>query len=316
MSSLRKLLLPAALTLILAACGKDEAPPATTGAAPTTTAAPVAANAGPAETAATVAKALKAGDLNTLVKTMIPAEQYAKAKAEFEKNLAEKPITDEERKEFADNLAKISGPGAVDALMAQAEPMLEMMKPQLSGQIAAGLGFIQMSIPENKDLTEAQKAQALAMINGVQGWAMKTDFADAGKLRAALTDISEAVAATGVTSLDQIKAMKFEDALAKGSIMFVGVKKALNQYGLNIDEIADTMKVEVLSQTGDVAKVKTSFSFFGAPISAESEMVKVDGGWYGKDTLDSLNKVAAESSSDADEGEGEEGSEEAGTPAE
>jgi hypothetical protein len=295
MFSLRKLVLPAALTLVLAACGKDEAPPAATPAATTASTAPAA----PAAAAATTpvasvnatSAALKSGDLKAMAKAVLPPTYLAKAKAKFEENMAKEEITDEKRKEFADGLAKIAGPGAVDALMAQIEPQLEAMKPQMSAMITMGLGAAQMQIPENKDLTESQKAQALAVLNGVQGWAMQTDFADAGKLRAALTHVSEAVSATGITTLDQVHALKFEEALDKGSIVFVGLKKALNEYGLNLDEMADTMKSEVVSETGDVAKVKSTFSLFGTEIVSESELVKREGGWYGKDLIAKMDEA-------------------------
>lgn len=304
MFSLRKLVLPAALTLILAACGKDEAPPAAAAPATTASTAPAApavaatSAATPAASVASMSSAMKAGDLNAMAKAVLPPSYLAKAKAKFEENMAKEEITDEKRKEFADGLAKIAGPGAVDNLMKEIEPQLEAMKPQMSAMITMGLGAAQMQLnnPDNKDLTETQKAQALAVINGMQGWAMQTDFADAGKLRSALTHISEAVTATGITTLDQVHALKFEEALAKGSIVFVGLKKALGEYGLNLDEMADTMKVEVVSETGDVAKVKSSFKLFGQEISSESEMVKKEGGWYGKDMI---AKIDAEGGAEA-----------------
>lgn len=303
MFSLRKLVLPAALTLILAACGKDEAPPAAAAPATTASTAPAAPAAAasastPAASVSAMSSALKAGDLNAMAKSVLPPSYYAKAKAKFEENMSQEEITDEKRKEFADNVAKIAGPGAVDNLMKEIEPQLEAMKPQMSAMITMGLGAAQMQLnnPDNKDLTETQKAQALQVINGMQGWAMQTDFADAGKLRSALTHISEAVSATGITTLDQVHALKFEEALAKGSIVFVGLKKALGEYGLNLNEMADTMKVEVLSETGDLAKVKSSFKLFGTEISSESEMVKKEGGWYGKDMI---AKIDAEAGSEA-----------------
>lgn len=297
MFSLRKLVLPAALTLVLAACGKEEAPPAAGTAATTAStaaAAPAAAPAtSPAASVNATSAALKAGDLNAMAKAVLPPSYYEKAKAKFEEEMASKEIGDAERQQFAQTIAQISGPGAVDTLMAQIEPQLAAMTPQIKAGLTMGLGAVQMQLSsaENTELTDTQKQQAQAVLSAVQGWAMQTDFADAGKLRAALTHVSEAVTATGITTLDQVHALKFEEALAKGSIVFVGVKKALNEYGFNLDDIANTMKVEVLSETGDVAKVKSSFSLFGAPISSESEMVKVEGGWYGKDLITKMNEA-------------------------
>jgi PBP1b-binding outer membrane lipoprotein LpoB len=295
MSSMRKLLLPAALTLLLAACGKDEAPVAATTSAPAAaTIAPAAST--PAAAAQSMAKAFQANDVASLLQTAVPKSAYNQMKSKFETEMASKVITEEERKEFADNLAKLTGPTAIDDLMAQVEPQLVALKPQMSGYVAMGVAGMQMAInsPENTDLTDSQKAQAGAVLNGLQGWAMKTDFADASKARAALTDIANAVKATSVTSLDQIKAMKFEEALSKGSILLAGLKKALGNYGLDLDAIVASQKVVVLSESGDTAKIKTSMTVFDVPVESESELVKIDGNWYAKDSVDGFKKMMAE----------------------
>ena len=67
-----------------------------------------------------------------------------------------------------------------------------------------------------------------------------------------------------------------------------------------IDDVLATAKTEVVSQTGDSAKVKISYTMFEAPLSFESEMVKLDGRWYGKDSLESLKKDLAEPAVEAE----------------
>lgn len=294
MSSLRKLLLPAALTLVLAACGKKEEAAVATPAASTVASASIApAGTTPVAAANAAAKAFQANDVAALLQASVPKSAYNNMKSKFEENLAKQEVTDRERQEFAENLAKIAGPNAVDELMAQIEPQLAAMKPQMSGMIAMGLAGLQMSLasPDNTSLTDAQKAQAGAVLNGLQGWATTTDFADAGKVRAALTDISNAVKATGVTTLDQVRALKFEEALGKASILLAGFKKALNNYGLNLDTIVASQKVVVLSETADSAKIKSTITVFNVPVETESEMVKIDGNWYAKDGVESLSKM-------------------------
>ncbi|MCB1611331.1 MAG: hypothetical protein KDI60_06170, partial [Xanthomonadales bacterium] len=68
----------------------------------------------------------------------------------------------------------------------------------------------------------------------------------------------------------------------------------LAAYGFSLDAIADSVKTEVVSETGDVAKLKVSYALFDAPLSFESEMKKVDGKWYGKDMLEQIEKAKAE----------------------
>lgn len=296
MSSLRKLLLPAALSLVLVACGKDEAPaPAASTTAPAAATLAVSAST-PAAAMQSINKAFQANDVAALLQASVPKSAYNEMKSKFEAKMAENTISDSDRKEFADGLAKITGPTAVDDLMAQIEPQLAAMKPQMAGMVAMGVAGAQMALsnPENSTLTDSQKATASAVLNGLQGWAMKTDFTDAGKVRAALTDISNAVKATGVTSLDQIKAMKFEELLGKASVVLAGLKKALGHYDLNLDAIVASQKVEVLSESGDTAKVKTTMTVFDVPVESEAEMIKVDGNWYAKDSVEGIKKMLAE----------------------
>jgi len=289
--SFKKLALPAALAFLLSACGKDEAPPATTAApAPAAVAAPAKA-AGPAQQLQEMSKALKNNDLAAIVKGALPPDQYKQMKAEYDKSRAE-PVTEEQRKEFTDQLNKLTGPTAIDDLMAQIEPQLAEVKPQAQGMIMMGLGAAQSTLASEDDskLTAEQKATLTAMMPEVQKWAMSTDFFDAAKIRQSLTLVSDAVKKSGITSLDDMRKLEFEQMLVKASAVFGAVKQSLALYGLDLNAMADSVKVEVLTEQGDSARVKTSMSFFGAPISTESDLVKIDGRWYGKDAIEAFEK--------------------------
>ena len=52
----------------------------------------------------------------------------------------------------------------------------------------------------------------------------------------------------------------------------------------------DTVKTEVVSQTGDQAKLKVSYQMFDQPMSFETELVQIDGRWYGKQAIAELEK--------------------------
>ena len=60
-------------------------------------------------------------------------------------------------------------------------------------------------------------------------------------------------------------------------------------YGFSLDKMLDSVKTEVVSQTGDAAKVKVSYKLFEQPLSFETDLVQVDGRWYGKQTIDKLD---------------------------
>ena len=300
MSFRHSLIAVALASALLVGCGKDEA---TQTAAPAEKAAVQTAAPATAATAMDAQiKAFRSNDLKALLEAALPAAEIERMRSEWDKNRAE-PITEEDRAEFADSWGKITAADGVDKIMAEMEPQLAQLKPQLAGMIAMGQGMATMTIAESTDLTDAQKAQATAFMNGLSGWLGKTDFADPALMRKSLTALADGLRATGITKLDDIKALSFDELLAKFGPAVGGVKNALAAYGFSLDAIADSVKTEIVSEAGDTAKLKVSYALFDAPMSFESEMQKVDGKWYGKDMLAQLEKAKAEEAAQVAEGD-------------
>jgi len=182
----------------------------------------------------------------------------------------------------------------VDTIMAELEPQMVQLKPQLPGMIAMVQGMGTMSIQQSTELTPEQKTQATQFLNGLGGWLGKTDFADPKLMRTALDALAEGLLATGITSLDEINALSFDQVLEKAGPAFQGMKNALAAYGFSLDAIAQSVKTEVISETGDTAKIKVTYSLFDSPQTMESELKKIDGRWYGKDMLEQIDKAAAD----------------------
>lgn len=300
MSFRHSLIAVALASALLVGCGKDEA---TQTAAPAEKAAVQTAAPATAATAMDAQiKAFRSNDLKALLEAALPAAEIERMRSEWDKNRAE-PITDADRAEFADSWGKITAADGVDKIMAEMEPQLAQLKPQLAGMIAMGQGMATMTIAESTELTDAQKAQATAFMNGLSGWLGKTDFADPALMRKSLTALADGLRATGITKLDDIKALSFDELLAKFGPAVGGVKNALAAYGFSLDAIADSVKTEIVSEAGDTAKLKVSYALFDAPMSFESEMQKVDGKWYGKDMLAQLEKAKAEEAAQVAEGD-------------
>ncbi len=284
MLKFKHLALAGALALALVACGKKEEAaesPAVVQAK--------AQQMGPVDTLKATTDAFQQNDLSTLLALSLPPQKLQEMRAEWDKNRAE-PVTEEDRKEFAEGWGKITADGAVDSLMAEASPQLEQMKMQLPMMMPMFQGMATMGVQENEDLTEEQKAAATGAITGLFTWAQTADLTSEDKLRQALTIAHERSRSLDVNTLDDMRALEFDQALAKGSVMLGALKDIFNVYGLSLDDIAASMKAEEVSSSGDLAKVRTSYTLFGQDISYETELVKQEGRWYSKD----LEKLAAE----------------------
>lgn len=278
---------------LLAGCGQKEeaAAPAAEQAAVATTSA--------ASTMSAQVSAFRANDLKSLLESALPPAQLDKLRAEWDTE-RQQPLSEEERLEFAENWGKLTAPDGIDRIMAEVEPQLAKLKPQIAGLIGMGQGAATVMIAQSTELTADQKAQATQFMNGLSAWAMKTDFADPALLRQSLTALGEGLRATGIQTLDEARALSFDELLVRIGQAMGGFKQALAVYGFSLDEMADSIKTELVSENGNSARVKVSYALFGTPMSFESDMERVDGRWYGKDMLEQIRKEEAEAAAGAE----------------
>ena len=275
----------AALLLSVTACKKEAA-------------SPVAATSTPNGAIQAAVSTLKNNDLKGLVESQVPPADLAKIKADFKKDMDEKPPTDKDRQKFAETMTQLTAPDAEAKLMAQLEPQLQKMDTQLQAQMPMYVGLVKGlaagAIQENKELTEAQKEQALKSVDALAKWAESTKFTDRERAKKAIAAICNAARSLGMKDIDQLRALSFDQALDKGGVAVKGAKQALDAYGLSLDATLDSVKATTVSEQGDNAKVKVEYTFLGTPISYETEMVKIDGRWYGKQTVEQLRKPKVE----------------------
>lgn len=273
--------------LSLVACQKEES----AGQSPAATA---KATATPDSAIEEVADTLKAGDILAAMQMTVPPQHLEKMKSDWKAKMAADPVTDEDRKEFAETVAKLTAPDAEATLYAEAEPHLAKMETEMAAQmpmlIGMGQGFLMQSIQANEKLSDAQKKQAGDVIVATATWLQGVKFADRDLARKAIGELVETARALELTTLDEMRGLEFEAAMAKAGVAFNGVKDMLAVYGLKLDETFDSVKAQVVSQEGDKAKVKVDYQIFGQPLSFETEMVQLDGRWYGKDTIEQIEK--------------------------
>ncbi len=242
-------------------------------------------------------KLLKAGDFNGLIQNALPPAEVAKIKADWGKD--QEPITEEDRAKFNETIGKLTAPGAEEAIYAEIEPQLKQFdatyQQQVPMYVAMGTGWLQSTIQQNKDMSEESKQQALAAVDALGKWVGSTRFTDPDKVKQVIAITVKAARDLNLKSLDEARALSYDDGMKKGQVVFAAVKQALKVYGFSLDDTLDSIKSEVVSSDGKAAKLKVSYTLLGTPLTGETEMVNVDGRWYGKDTIDKLkDKAVAE----------------------
>lgn len=294
MQKLTRIALIAALAAAGFGCNQQ---PATT--APNASAAPaaVAPAATPDAAIAAAVRALRDNNLAALFAASLPPGEFAKLKSDWNKDINAEPVSDEERKQFAETMTKLTAPGAEDKMFAEIKPQLDEMDKQAAQipmMIAMGQGFAQSAIQQNKDLTDAQKTQVTQLLDATAKWAQTTKFTDPTLVKSAIAVVCKTARDLNLKSVDEARALSYDQGMQKAGIVLGGVKQVLAVYGLNADKALDSVKVQTLAANGDTAKVKISYTAFDTPFSTESDLVRVDGKWYGKDAIEKWKKHGQE----------------------
>jgi hypothetical protein len=261
--------------------------------------APVAANANtPDATIRKSADLLKQNDIAGVMQNALPPADFEKLKADWSKANNERPVTDEDRKKFEETMTRLTAPDADKTIYAEIEPQLKQFDAQYQQQIpmyvAMGQGWLTSMVQQNKDLSDADKQQAVAAVNALAAWVQKTRFTDAESVKKVLAITTKTARDLNLKTLDEARALTFDQSMGKARIALGGFKEALAVYGFSVDQTLDSVKPEVVTNDGKAASVKVSYSLLGTPLTATTEMVNVDGRWYGKDTIEKLKEQQAQ----------------------
>lgn len=277
------------LTLSLLAC-LGLAPQTLPAQTPTTVAMSAVAAADPSVQLQDLVRQFRSNDLAAIVRGSLPPAHYQTLLDKYEEARS-KPISDKDRADFAEGLQKLIAPDAVDQLMAEIEPKMRERAVQSEGMILMGLGAMNMAVTSpDSDLTEEQRAMLKRALPGIEAWVIETDFFSVDTLRQALTLMADAARRTGISDLDQIRMLSFEQLLAHGGRMLGAGKQAVKLYGIDLDAIVSTARMEVLEVEGDEARVRTTVTVFDAPLHFEQSLVLVEGRWYTKEAARDWNR--------------------------
>ncbi|MDZ4813907.1 MAG: hypothetical protein SGI99_15035 [Pseudomonadota bacterium] len=287
------LALALAATLLLPACKDKEEQ-----AAQDAKAAIAATGASPQAAVAVAAKSLRAGNLKAIVEASVPPQYLEQVRGKWLAKMHEEPITDVDRAEFKQNLERFTAADAEQKMWAEIEPQFTQKQAEIKMQmpmfIGIGRGVLASGVQQREELNEAQKQQALAAVDAFAKWAETANFTDPELAKKSIGIFCSSAREMNLQSLDEVRAMSFDQVLVKGDIAFAGVKKVFDLYGFSLDQVFDSVDTQLISQTADAAKVKVNFQMFGQPLDFETDMVKFDGRWYGKDALSKLQKEAAD----------------------
>ena len=248
----------------------------------------------PVVAAKDIAVSLRDNDFDRLSHIAVPPDVYAKLEANYKQKSAKQHApTAEESKQFADNLATYTAADAEQKLFAKVQPKLAEVGPQIPMYVAIGSGGLGQMIAQSDKLSADEKTQANAALTAITKWATTAPLSDQEKAKQAIKVVVETVRSLNLTTLDAAQKMSYPEMLQKAGAGIGGLRKMLAVYGLDTDKALDSVKVEKKSEDGDNAVVTVSFSLLDTPIKFDASMVRVDGRWYSKHSVDMANEMLA-----------------------
>jgi len=288
-NKLARIALLAALIAVTAGCQQhDQA------GGKTPSAAAAAATTTPAGAVSASVAALRKNDVGALMQDILPPAALAKFKADWHDNMNKEPVTDKDRQQFAETMAKLTAPDAEANLYKEIEPKLKQFDQKSAQQmpmmIAMGEGFAQSSIKQNKDLSEQQKQQAGKLLDATAKWAQSTKFTDPALVKQAIAVMCNTARKLNLKSIDTLRALTYEQGMQKAGILLAGMKQLFAVYDLNMDKVLDSVKVQPVSAQGDNATIKVTYTAFDQPFTTETRMQRVGSQWYGTHAIEAWKK--------------------------
>jgi len=257
----------------------------------------------PATAVEAMAAKLHDNQLLEAVQLAVPPAKLDELRAEWRQKMASEAPSEEERADYAAQMAKFTAPDAEAVLYAELEPQLIKFETEMAAQmpmmIGMGQGFVMQSIQASEELDETQKKEATDVVAAIAGWLQGVKLTDRDLAKQSIAIAVKAARDLDLATLDQVRALDFDQTMGKASVMFGALKEVLALYGLDINQSLAGIKASVVSKADGAAKVAVAYSLFGKPLTTQTEMVEVDGRWYGKDTVEKL--VAGLSGGDDDD---------------
>jgi hypothetical protein len=270
-------LLPLAFALaLLTGCGKHESPAESAG------------TPGEAETASL--ELLHKGQFTAFWEHALPPADLRNLRQDW--NLpdpAQAPVTDADRKKFADMAQRLTGPDAEKKLFAELRPKLVQFDKEYRDQLPLVAGILQSmaltAIDQAKSFDHARKQQARDVLAIVAPWAQQVPWGDQAKARQAIAILTDTARKLSPSTLDRWQALDFDTSMTRCATAWDGLKRLLAVYGLSLDESFDSVSIQTLEANDSSAHLRIDYTLLGKPLTTEATMVRLDGRWYDADLL-------------------------------
>ena len=127
------------------------------------------------------------------------------------------------------------------------------------------------------ELDEEEQQYQAAL--GMATWLGELDIMDEDKAKESIGILCAAARELDITSLDQVQALGFEEALERGGTALGSIMDVFKVYGLDLEGVFESAEIEAVID-GTAAKVPVTIQMFGEDYEFMHALQLVDGKWY------------------------------------
>lgn len=181
-------------------------------------------------------------------------------------------------------LAALQAPGAETALLAGFRRQFAGADRDIDQAVRTLVVFAGEYVQAQADTPPHEREHTLQVLAALGEWALAAPLSDPSRARRTLDALAAAARRSGIPAARgqaAFAALGMQASLQRLSPFLATLLAQLRtQYGLDLDASLRGLRVQLLEQTGDQARVRLRYPLGPREIDAVVPMVRIDGAWY------------------------------------
>ena len=241
----------------------------------------------PAQAVRQLTAHLQANDLVAFAHDAVPAALHAQLQVAWRDGRTRWPLDELPFDDRVPALLKsLAAPGSEARLQQVFDRQFSGAKAELKAAAAALGLFGAQYLDRDGSYSDEERAHYAQLVAAMSRWGMSAPLGDPQRARLAIPRLAAAARRTGLATPADFAAAGMDASLQRLAPFVVTLKQVLaQQYELPLDASLAGMRVGLLQQTGDTARVRMRYQLGGSDIDTVVSLQRIDGRWYLTDYL-------------------------------
>lgn len=260
------------------------------------TPAPADAVSGPEAAVQALATHLRDNDLVALAQAAVPPADYVALEAAWKQGRSRWPLTELPLgDQWLPLLATLSAPDSERTLQQAFDRNVANQNRDLRDAARALGSFGQKYIKGEGIYTDEQRAHYVQVVQTLSQWAQQAPLGDPKRAATSIAGLARAARATRLTSEVRLNEAGMQASLRRLSPFFAETRTVLGRYGLPLDASFSSLRVSLVEQERDRARVRVRYRLGTREIDAVVSLQREGARWYLSDTLRHARKALSAS---------------------